>query len=107
MTTRIFVQLDFIDVAALLPPVPVIVLADVVERHLQGIGAHAEVSIGHFLAYGVYVLVELKLHAKAARHVLHQIVDRAFIPCLKRLRHTHRRHCQQGSNQEFSHRKFF
>ena len=73
MTTRILVELDFIRVATLLPPVPVVVFADVVERHFERVGAHAEVGVGHLLAYGIHVLVELELHAKALADVVHQV----------------------------------
>ena len=71
MTTRILVGLDFIQVAALLPPVPVEVFADVVERHLDGVGAHAEISIRQSLANGIDIVFEL--HAKALLNVLHHL----------------------------------
>ena len=74
MTARVLVEFDLVTVAALLPPVPVVVLADVVEGLLKGVRAHAEVGVGQHHACGVYIAVKLQLHAKALTHVLHHVV---------------------------------
>ena len=106
MAARIFIELDLIQVATLLPPVPVEVLADVVERHFYRIGTHAEVGIRQSLAHGVDILVELELHAEAPRDVLHDVVNRSLILGLKGLGHRHRRYCHQDSHKKLSHCQF-
>ena len=85
MTTRILVELDFICVATLLPPVPVVVFADVVERHFKRVGAHTEVSIRQLFAHRIHICVELEPHIKATGNILHQVVHAPFISRLKRL----------------------
>ena len=96
MATWILVQLNLIEVAILFPPVPVVVFTDVVERHFQRIRAHAEVCIRQALAHRIDIGVELKPNTKTLGNVLHQIVDRALVTCLKSLRHSHRRQGHEG-----------
>ena len=101
---RILVELDFIEVATLLPPVPVKELTDVVERHLQRVRTHTEISIGQTLAYRIDIAVELELYTKSFGYVVHQVMYGTLVACLKCLRHRrHRRCCQQDSDYQFSH----
>ena len=79
MAARILVALDFIRVAVLLPPVPVEVLADVVQRQLQRVGTDAEISVGQHDAGGVDIGVELQPHAELLAHLLHHVVHGAGV----------------------------
>ena len=97
MATWILIELNLIEVTALLPPVPVVVFADVVECHFERVGAHAEVGIGHLLAYGIHVLVELELHAKAFADVVHQVRHTTLETCFVFLTHAD---CRGGSQHE-------
>ena len=97
MAARILVGFDLVQIARLLPPVPVEVLADVVERGLQGIGAHAEVGIRQATVYGVDIVFEPD--TKALGNVSHYVMDRTLILGLISLRTGNRRHCHQGSNE--------
>ena len=87
MAAWIFVELYFVGILVLLPPVPVVVLADVVEGLLQRIGTHAEVGVGEKFAHSVDIGVELQLNAKALADVLHHVVHGTGIAGFKSLRY--------------------
>ena len=88
MATRIFVELDLIGVAALLPPVPVEMLADVVECLFQRIGPDAEVGIGQHDACRIDIGIKLELDVKPFGDIVHHLTHRSAILRLVCLRFT-------------------
>ena len=103
MTAGIFVKLDSVEIVPLLPPIPLDVLTDVVERLLQRIGADAEIGIGEHHACRIDISIESELHIKPFGDILHDIAHRPAILCLVCLRRGSQHQKRNGRYEDLSH----
>ena len=83
MATGILVRFDFVHVAVLLPPVPVEILADVIERLFDGVGSYSEIGIRKTFAHRIDIVFEANVETLA--DIRHQVADGAFVSRLKGL----------------------
>jgi hypothetical protein len=86
MTTGIFVQLDLIEIATLLPPVPIEVLADIIECLFQGIRTDAKVCVREHYPCCIYVTIKLEFDIEPFGNVVHYLTHRFAILRLVGLR---------------------
>ena len=86
VATGIFVEFDLIEVAALFPPIPIEMFADIIERLFEGIGTDAEVCISEHDARRIDIGIEFELDVESFGDIVHHLTHRSAILRLVGLR---------------------